>query len=272
MKDTAKVALVTGASSGIGRAATLALAREGYAVGLAARRADRIEEAARTIADVGGAARAFPTDLERPGAPAALVRDAVSALGGLDVLVNNAGWGYCAPLSRMPEEALRRMFELNLVVPFLLMRESLPHLRKARGVVVNVSSAAALLASPYYAAYAATKAALISLSDTLRIEERDSGVRVVSICPGPVRTEFGQAAGGAPVHADRVGIRVQTAEEIGAIIARSARRPRRTVLTASAVRLGVLVNRFAPALYDALAYRWARRLTPEIERGLRDHP
>src|SRR5436309_3431683 len=126
MNDTAKVALVTGAWSGIGRAAALALAREGYAVALAARRADRIEEAARAIADAGGTARAFPTDLERPGAPAALVRDAVAALGRLDVLVNNACWGYCAPLSRVPEAALRRMFELNLVVPSLLMRESLP--------------------------------------------------------------------------------------------------------------------------------------------------
>lgn len=272
MTEHAKVALVTGASSGIGRATAIALGRAGYAVALAARRSGPIEEAGREIGSSGGAALAIPTDLERPGAPAALVREVVSKLGSLDLLVNNAGWGYCAPLTRMPEQAARRMFELNLIVPFLLMRESLPHLRRTRGLIVNVSSASGLLPSPYYATYSATKAGLIALSDSVRIEERDSGVRIVTICPGPVATEFATAAGGAPVHADRVGIRVQSSEEIAGIIVRHVRRPGRTVLTAGAVRLGALVNRFVPSLYDALAYRWARRLAPEIEQGLQREP
>lgn len=268
MSETRKVAVVTGASSGIGRASAVALAREGYAVALAARRAGRLEEACLEIGSAGGLARAFETDLERPGAPAQLVRDVVASFGRLDVLVNNAGWGYCAPLAEISEEAARRIFELNLVAPFLLMREALPHLRKTRGAIVNVASVAGLLPSPFYAAYAASKAALVSAAGSLRIEERDHGVRVVSICPGPVATEFARAAGGAPVHADRVGVRVQSSEEIGRIVARSAARSNRTRITAGVVRVGVLLHRFAPPLYARLAYLWARKLGPEIERAL----
>src|SRR5207249_4616961 len=102
--------------------------------------------------------------------------------------------------------------------------------------IVNVASAAGLLPSPYYAAYAASKAGLVSIAGSVRIEEHSRGVRVVSVCPGPVRTEFGQAAGGAPVHADSVGVRVQSAEEIGRFVVRAALHPRRrTIVTAGAV-------------------------------------
>src|SRR5206468_2825202 len=135
-----KVAIVTGASSGIGRASAVELGRAGYAVVLAARRAERLVEAAAEVRSAGAAAQVFETDLLRPGAPAALVQAAVLSFGRLDVLVNNAGWGYCAPVAEIPEEAARRIFELNLVAPFLLMREALPHLRKTRGVIVNVAS------------------------------------------------------------------------------------------------------------------------------------
>jgi short-subunit dehydrogenase len=268
MTPNRKVALVTGASSGIGRAAAVALGRAGYTVVLAARRADRLEEVGREIRSAGGTATAWPTDLALPGAAAALVRETVASHGALDLLVNNAGWGYCAPLDRMPEAAARRLFELNLIVPFLLMGEALPHLRKTRGVIINIASVAGLLASPYYAAYSASKAALIAAANSLRIEERGSGVRVVSICPGPVASEFGEAAGGAPVHADRVGVRVQSSEEIARIIVRHATRPGRTVVTAAVVHAGVLIGRFCPPLYDLLAARWAKRLAPEIVRGL----
>ena len=267
-----RVALVTGASSGIGRAAAVALGKAGYSVALAARRADRIDEAAAAIRASGGIAEPFATDLEADGAPAALIQAVAARFGRLDVLVNNAGWGYCAPIARTPVSAAQRIFKLNLAVPFLLMREAAPHLRTTRGVVVNVASAAGFLASPNYAAYSASKAGLIALSDAFRVEERVHGVGVVSICPGPVRTEFGDAAGGAPVHADRVGVRVQSAEEIARIIVRQAARPGRTVATSGIIRFARLLSRFTPRVYDFLVQRWARRLKPEIDAALRDEP
>ena len=266
MESSKKVALVTGASSGIGRAAALALAREGYAVLLTARRAERLAGAVEEIRRSGGAAEFVACDLAGPGAAALLARDVDSSFGRLDLLVNNAGWGYCSPLARVPEEVVRMMIELNLVAPILLTKECLPALRRSRGTIINIASGSGLLPSPWYAVYGVTKAALVSLSDSLRIEERDNGVRVVSICPGPVWSEFFQASGGAPVHADRLGIKIQTADEIGRIIVRHARRPGRTVATTGAVRLGGFLSRFAPKLFDLIALQWARKVRPEVEQ------
>ena len=266
MESSKKVALVTGASSGIGRAAAVALGRKEYAVLLTARRAERLAEAVDEIRRSGGAAEFIACDLVRPGVAASLAREVVSRFGRLDLLVNDAGWGYCSPLAFVPEEAARTMIELNIVAPILLTKECLPELRRARGTVINVASGSGLLPSPWYAVYGATKAALVSLSDSLRIEERDNGVRVVSICPGPVTSGFFQAAGGAPVHADRLGIKIQTADEIGRIIVRQARRPGRTVATTGAVWLGGFLNRFAPRLFDLIALQWARKVRPEVEQ------
>jgi short-subunit dehydrogenase len=262
----ARVALVTGASSGIGRATAVLLARVGWALARAARRAARLEELAGQIRAAGGEAAVFPTDLERPGAAASLLAGTLARFGRLDLLVNNAGWGYCAPLRDLPEEAARRMVDLNLVAPILLMTAALPHLRARRGTVINVSSGSGMVPSPYYGVYAATKAALISLGDSLRIEEHDAGLAVVSICPGPVTTEFGAASGGAPVHADRIGVRIETAEEVAARIVANVRRPGRTVPTSSATRFGWFVGRHVPRFTAWLVRRsWARRVGPEIE-------
>jgi short-subunit dehydrogenase len=270
MDPSHRVALITGASSGIGRATAIALAKEGYAVALSARRAERLEDVGASIRRSGGTAEVFAADLLDGPTPAALARDVLDRMGRLDLLVNNAGWGYCAPADRMPEPAVRRMFDLNLTVPFLLIRECLPTLRETRGIIINVSSGAGLLPCPYYAAYGATKAGLVSLSDSLRVEERNSGVRIVAVCPGPVTTEFGEAAGGAPVRADRVGVRVQSAEEIARIIVRQTHRPGRTVPTTGAVRLGAFLHRVAPRMLTVLVARWAGRIEPDIEEALRD--
>lgn len=273
---TRKVALITGASSGIGLATARALSGAGYSLALAARRRDRLEDAARGIRQGGGAVEVFVVDLERPGAVTGLVEGLVARFGRLDLLVNNAGWGYCGPLERMPDEAVQRIFTLNLVVPYLMMREALPHLRRSGGTIVNVSSGAGLLPSPYYAAYSATKAGLNSLSDALRLEERvraakDGGVAsyrgipVVCICPGPVSTEFGEAAGGAPVRAASLGVRVQEPGEIAALIVKRATGPGGTVCTSLPVRFGALMRRLMPWLLDRFVVRWAGRIRPLVQ-------
>jgi len=263
---TGRVALVTGASSGIGRAAAAGLAGQGWAAALAARRADRLTELEMQIRANGGVAASFPADLEQPGAPAALVAAVVARFGRLDLLVNNAGWGFCAPLRELPEAAARRLIELNLVAPLLLMKEALPHLRRHQGTIINISSGSGMIPSPYYAVYAATKAALLSVGDSVRIEEHDAGVRIVTICPGPVTTEFGAAAGGAPVHADRIGVQIETAEEVAERVVANAGRPGRIVPTTRATRLGWFLGRHFPRTMELLVRRtWARRVGPEIE-------
>ncbi len=260
---------MTGASSGIGLAAARALAAAGWRVVLTARRADRIGEAEEEIRSGGGQALAVPCDLEEPGAPAALVAQIVEALGRLDLLVNNAGWGYTAPADRVPESAARRIVALDLLSPFLLMSAALPHLRPRRGVVINIASGGGLLPAPYYALYSAAKSGLVSLTDSIRLEEEaaGSGVRLVALCPGPVRTEFAHAAGGAPVHADRMGVRVQSAEEIAALIVAHAERPGRTVPTTLPVRAGAWLHRAAPRLFGRMVLRWARKIRPDVLAG-----
>jgi short-subunit dehydrogenase len=272
--EAARVALVTGATSGIGEATALALASEGFAVALAGRRAERLAGVAARIRASGGRAEEILCDLERPGAAAGLVAETIARLGRLDLLVNNAGRGYTGPVENVPEEAARSLFELNLVAPFLLMSAALPHLRATGGLIVNLASAGGLLPSPFFAAYSASKAGLVSLSDSARLEERvladgpagtsREPVRIVAICPGPVKTEFASAAGGAPVHADGIGIRVQSSEDIARLIVRQVRRPGRTVPTTLTVRAGALLFRFAPRLFDPLVLSWARRIRPAI--------
>ena len=264
------MALVTGASSGLGRASAIALAADGWTVALVARRADLLEEVAARIRREGGEAAIFPRDIVPHGAAAAIVAEVVNQFGRLDLLLNNAGVGYCAPLREMPEEATRAMIELNFTAPVLMSRAALPHLKATRGVLMTISSGSGMLPSPYYAVYGATKAALLSLAGSIRIEEHGAGIGVVTICPGPVMTGFQAASGGAPVHADRIGVRIETEGEIARLVVRHARRPGRVVPTSLSTRTGWVIGRFVPRFTEWLVRNtWARKVGPEVEEHFR---
>jgi len=136
------VAIVTGASSGIGRATALALAREGAAVALAARRVERLAEVAREIAADGGQALPVPTDVAEEEQAAALVARVLAAYGGLDILVNAAGHAYLAPLSAIQRQELQRVLAVNFLGPVWTCQHAAPHLlARGRGLIVNVGSA-----------------------------------------------------------------------------------------------------------------------------------
>lgn len=183
------IALVTGCSSGIGLELAQQLVRQGWTVYAGARRPESLQALANE--------RLLPVQLD-VNAPeqigqcfARIEREA----GHLDLLVNNAGYGAMGPIVEMPLAELRRQFETNVFAPLALVQTLLPLLQKSgQARVVNIGSISGIVTTPFSGAYCATKAALHSLSDALRMELAPFGVRVVTIQPGAIRSEFGNNA------------------------------------------------------------------------------
>ncbi|WP_145269198.1 SDR family NAD(P)-dependent oxidoreductase [Tautonia plasticadhaerens] len=190
-----KAVVITGASAGLGAQVARERARRGDRLALVARRADRLGRVADEVRGLGGTAFCLAEDLADPEAPARVVEAAVDRLGGLDVLVNNAGIGLPDYFGRCEPGAIRAQVEVNLTAPMMLARLAMPYLVESRGVIVNIGSAIVGLASPVLGAYGTTKAALSYWSDALRREVRHRGVRVCLVELGPVETEFFEAVG-----------------------------------------------------------------------------
>ncbi|GII57239.1 gluconate 5-dehydrogenase [Planotetraspora thailandica] len=185
--------LITGAGSGIGRALALELASRHGALALVGRRLEPLAETAALVADRGGAAHTITADLTADGEPERVVAQAVALLGGLDVLINNAGNVRAAPLEDIDVADIQAMINLNLVAPILATRAALPYLRAAgaqhgHAALIGIASASGLVGTPYYATYAATKAGLTRFDEALRRELYGSGVHVATVYPGPVDT------------------------------------------------------------------------------------
>ncbi len=183
-------ALVTGASRGIGRAVALALARAGVRLTLVARSRKDLDAVASEIAAGGGSAIVHAADLQDPAAAKGVVDAAVSAHGGLQVLVNNAGVGGFSPLAETSDEEWERILGTNLTAVFRLTRAALPQLTKRGGHIFMISSLAGQNPIANMSAYCASKAALDHLASCLMLEVRHSGVKVTTIAPGSVDTGF----------------------------------------------------------------------------------
>lgn len=190
-----KTIIVTGATSGIGRASALAFAREGGAVVLVGRDQSALAEALAACRASGGAAVTCAADLTAADAPARIVEAALGAFGRIHVLVNAAGIIASAPLESTTDELWDSMMGINARAPFRLMREALPHLKATKGSVVNVSSVNGLRSFPGVLAYCVSKAAVDHLTRCAAIELAPLGVRVNAVNPGVTVTNLHRRSG-----------------------------------------------------------------------------
>ena len=259
-----KVVLITGASSGIGRALAMACARRGARVGLAARSRERLLEVEKMIRDTGGEAMAVLTDVTNAGEIDRMVERTLEKWGRINALVNNAGYGVWGPFDRMPADVVRKNFETNCLAAVFCAQAVIPHLRKeGGGLIVNIESVVALRSMPYGSCYSAGKHALRAFSEAMRVELKPDRIRVLSVCPGLIDSEFhqnrvdiGQPLGRAPrwfyMPVDRCADRIIRAMESG----RS-----RIVITGHA-KLVAWTQRFAPWILDRVFASPAVQLSP----------
>ena len=190
-----RVAIVTGASSGIGRATARALGGEGGRVTAVARRPERLAELAGEIEAAGGESVPLAGDVTDPGFRSEVIEATVERFGGLDHLVNSAGVIAFGTIENTALDAWQRMFALNVEAVFDLMRLATPHLLERRGSIVNVSSVNGIRSFPGVLAYNSSKSALDQLTRCAALELAAKGVRVNSVNPGVTRTELHRAGG-----------------------------------------------------------------------------
>lgn len=261
MELQGKVAIITGASSGIGEALALAMARHGCHLVLSARRRERLESLADRCRAQGVRAVGIPSDMSDRAQVQALVAQAAAAFGGLDILVNNAGVGLMGAVAGLDMDLMDQVVRTNLYGPIWAIQAAVPVLRaRGGGMIVNVSSVVGLRSLPYTGGYCATKHALNAISDSLRIELQGTGIRVVSAYPGATETEFGDA---------RLGVRPRglrrhpgglvSAEVAAAAVLRGIRSGRRDVFVRWQDRLMAAASRTLPGVADLVLYRWAQK-------------
>ena len=187
-----KVALITGASAGLGVEFAQQLAKRGHSLVLAARRKDRLESLAKEL----GNARAVAIDLSRHDAAATLMADLQASDEQVEILVNNAGFGLIGRFAKADAPRLREMIDLNVGTLTDLCRAVAPAMiERGSGGIINVASTAAFQPGPKMAVYFATKAYVLSFTEALHEELKPHGIKVTCLCPGPTRTEFGEVAG-----------------------------------------------------------------------------
>jgi short-subunit dehydrogenase len=264
--------LVTGASSGIGRELARQLAARGAVLAISARRRALLEDLAEEIATRGAAAPAvLEADLSQRGAAEMLASEAESALGRIDVLVNNAGGGVGGRIATVGDrDEAREAFEINYWSPLALVKALVPRMtERGRGAVVNVTSMAQVGTWPGFGAYAATKAALAVATETLAMELGESGVHVMEVAPGPVDTAVQGETRLAP-GIERMLDRSPLGDpaSMASLIVRGLERGRTRVIYPRRARLGYLLPALVRWDTRRLAARAAKDLDPAAREAL----
>ncbi|HLY45311.1 MAG TPA: SDR family oxidoreductase [Stellaceae bacterium] len=241
------LALVTGASGGIGAALARELARHGHDLVLAARSLAPMEVLAADLRELSAATTVVAADLARPGAAGRLAHDIASRGLAIDVLINNAGLGAAGRFDRSDPARIAEILHVNIVALSELTRLLLPGMvERGRGRIMLVASVAGFQPGPHMAAYFASKAYVLSLSEALAYELRGTGVSVTALCPGATATDFFAVAGAGNSLMARRLRRMMSAEEVARLGYRGLVAGRRVVITGAMNRLVALASRHAP--------------------------
>ena len=250
-----KVAVVTGASSGIGEATARSLSARGASVVLAARSEEKLSFLAREISAAGGRALVVETDVADRASVKGMIERAVGEFGFLDVLVNNAGLGLSGRVADLRPGDLRYVFDVNLLGPLHCIQEVLPYMPEG-GRIINVSSVVGKRAIPKVGGYCATKFALNALSDALRVEIADRGISVTSVYPGTTRTSFRDNS--RRTKSEKRGWRPNGVppERVAEKISEAAEKGGRDVYVTLTDRLFVAGTSLAPGLTDLVLRRF----------------
>jgi short-subunit dehydrogenase len=256
-----RVIAITGASSGIGRATALRLARDGAAIVMCARRADRLGAVAAEVVAAGGQALPVVADVTSAADMDGLVARGLERFGRLDVMLCNAGFGVAGAIDEVPPGQMQRLLDINYTGTYHATRAALAVFRRQQsGHIIIVSSIVGKRGVPYMGAYAATKFAQVGLAECLRAELVGTGIHVSVVFPVSTETEF------FDVMANQTGVPVtrasgprQSVETVAKAIARAIDRPVAEVYPHALSRGLVIINALAPGLCDRIVRRFGRK-------------
>ncbi len=262
MDLSGRVAAITGASSGIGLALARALAREGVAVVLGARRGDRLDEAVDTIRQAGGRAHAVVMDVTSAADSERLVTVAQREFGDLHLMVCNAGFGYYGTVEETSPDTMQRMMDVNFMGTYHGARAALPIFRtRARGHLIIVSSIVGQRGIALMSGYSATKAAQVGFAEALRTEFAGTDIHVSVVYPVSTETEFRHAMQRDYGHSVAGLGPKQSVDRVAAAIVACVKRPRPEVYPHATSRGLAILNAVAPGFTDSLVRKYGRRRT-----------
>ena len=256
-----RVIAITGASAGIGRATALRMAREGAAIAICARRADRLEAVAAEIVAGGGQALSMAADVTRAEDMDLFAARTVERFGRLDVMMCNAGFGIAGAIDDIAPDQMQKLMDVNYTGTYHATRAALPWFRRqGSGHVIIVSSIVGKRGVPYMGAYSATKFAQVGLAECLRSEVVGTGIHVSVVYPVSTETEFfdvmSRETGTAVT---RAGGPRQSVEAVAEAIARAIHRPIPEIYPHAKSRALVILNAFAPGFTDRVVKRFGRK-------------
>ena len=260
MDLSGRVAVVTGASSGIGLAIGQHLAREGVAVVLGARRADRLDDAVRGIRAAGGRADYLVMDVTSETSVQHLVQHARDALGRLDIMICNAGFGFYGTVEETPGPIMQRMMDVNFMGTFYGARAALPIFRaQSHGHLIVISSIVGRRGIPLMSGYSATKAAQVAFVESLRAEFSGTRIAVSVVMPVSTATEFRYAMERDYGHSVSGLGPTQSMDDVAQAVVRCVQRPRAEVYPHASARALTIVNAILPGLTDRIVRKYGRR-------------
>ena len=267
MKD--KVAIITGASSGIGLATAKEFARLGASVVLAARRGDLLKEIEKEIKQNGHEAFAVETDVTQEEACKLLIEKTIEKYGRIDILINNAGISMRALFRDVEISVLKQLFDVNFWGAVQCTKYALPHLIRSKGVVVGVSSLAGFTGLPCRTGYSASKYALHGFLETLRIENLRNGLHVLILCAGFTKSDIRKKAltadGSQQGFTPREEEKMMMPEDVARAIVKALRNRRNYVILTLEGKIIAIVKRIAPRLVEHVSYS---RMAKEPESPL----